>query len=85
MHLAQTNDFNDGSMARADVNEVQEMTTDYIVEMVSEYHGSIWLYEWRHVRYEMASCIGDEFGDVQKQSRDLILVRITCESCENDF
>ena len=37
------------------------------------------------MRYEMTSCIGDEFGDVQKQSRDLILIRITCESCENEM
>ena len=37
------------------------------------------------MRYEMASCVGDEFGDVQKQSRDLILIRITCESCENEI
>ncbi|KAF0138360.1 MAG: hypothetical protein FD143_3673, partial [Ignavibacteria bacterium] len=57
------------------MNEVQEMTTDYIVEMISEYHGRIWLYEWRHVRYEMTSCVGDEFGDVEKQSRDLVLIR----------
>ena len=83
--MAQTNDFNDGSMTRADVKEVQEMTTDYIVEIVSEYHGSIWLDEWSHVRYEMTSCVGDEFGDVEKQSRDLVLIRITCESCENDI
>ena len=37
------------------------------------------------MRNEMTSCIGDEFGDVEKQSRDLVLVRITCESCENDI
>ena len=61
------------------------MTTDYIVEMISEYHGRIWLYEWRHVRYEMTSCVGDEFGDVEKQSRDLVLIRIACESCENNI
>ena len=67
------------------MNEVQEMTTDYIVEMISEYHGSICLNEWRHVRYEMTSCVRDEFGDVEKQSRDLVLIRITSESCENDI
>ena len=67
------------------MNELQEMTIDYIVEMISEYHGSIWLYEGRHVRNEMTSCVGDEFGDVEKQSRDLVLIRITCESCENDI
>ena len=43
------------------------------------------MWERRHVRGEMTSCIGDEFGDVQKQSRDLILIRITCESCENEI
>ena len=25
------------------MNEVQEMTSDYIVEMIGEYHGRIWL------------------------------------------
>ena len=43
------------------------------------------MWERRHVRYEMRTCIGDEFGDVQKQFRDLILIRISCESCENDI
>ena len=56
-----------------------------IGETISEYHERIWMYAWRHVRYEMTSCIGDEFGDVQKQSRDLVLIRITSESCENDI
>ena len=83
--MAQTSDFNHGSMARADVNEVQEMKIDYIVEMISEYHGRIWAWECRHMRYEMTSCIGDELGDVEKQSRDVVLIRITCESCENDI
>ena len=32
LHLAQNTDFNDGSMTRADVNELQEMS-DYIAEM----------------------------------------------------
>ena len=56
-----------------------------IGETISKYHERIWMYEWRHVCYEMTSCVGDEFGDVEKQSRDLVLIRITCESCENDI
>ena len=32
LHLGQTSDFNNGSMMRADVNEMQEMS-DYIAEM----------------------------------------------------
>ena len=43
------------------------------------------MWEWRNVRYEMTSCVGAEFGDVEKQSRDLVLIRVTCESCENDI
>ena len=43
------------------------------------------MWERGHVRYEMTSCIGDEFRDVAKLSRDLILIRITCESCENEI
>ena len=37
MHLAQTTDFTNGSKMRADVNEVLEVMSDYIVEMMSEY------------------------------------------------
>ena len=40
LHLAQTSDFNDVSMMRADVNEVQEMS-DYIAEMRGFSEGEI--------------------------------------------
>ena len=36
-HLAQINDFTNGSMMREHVNEVLEVMSDYIVEMMSEY------------------------------------------------
>ena len=55
--MAQTSDFNDVSMARADVNEAQQMTNDYIEEMIREYHGKILAWDWRHMSYEMSSCI----------------------------
>ena len=36
LDLVQKSDFNDGSMMSTDVKEVQEMTNDYIVEIIRE-------------------------------------------------
>ena len=43
------------------------------------------MWEWRDVRYEMTPCVGDEFGDVEKLAREVVLIRSTCELCDNDI
>ena len=48
--MAQTSDFNDGSMMRADVSDMLEVMRAFIEEMITEYHGRIRALHWRHVR-----------------------------------